>query len=165
MFCKVFTLASENKRQYTNLHYAWPDTKDTSSMLVNAVYISDDHYQFSAFCFRFQFPPFPLAPQNGHFSIFLSLFPGLTEDYLDRSPWFSYKSILFCSAQCSGKLVWRYLDSYVIVGVCGALTIGCVWYAILWYNAHAWNVLPWWSHVTAPGPRRGQAKVASYSLG
>ena len=31
--------------------------------------------------------------------------------------------------------------------------IGCVWYAILWYNANAWNVLPWWSHVTAPGPR------------
>ena len=27
-------------------------------------------------------------------------------------------------------------------------TFGYVWYAILIYNAHAHNVLPWWSHVT-----------------
>ena len=51
-------------------------------------------------------------------------------------------------AQCSGMPILRYLDSYVIVGVYGALTIGCVRYAILWYNVHAQNVLPWWSHVT-----------------
>ena len=70
--------------------------------------------------------------RNSHLSIFLSSFsfPGLTQDCLDLSPYFSYKSTLFCSAQCSGTLVWHYLDSYVIVGVYGALTIGCVWYAI-----------------------------------
>ena len=50
-------------------------------------------------------------------------FPRLNQDCLDLSPWFSYKYTLFCS----GTLVWRYLDSYVIVGVYGALTInGCV---------------------------------------
>ena len=48
-------------------------------------------------------------------------FPGLTQDCLDLSP---YESTLFCSAQCSGTLVWRYLDSYVIVGVYGALRLG-----------------------------------------
>ena len=88
-------------------------------------------------------------------SFFLSFsLSGLTQDCLHRSSYFEYKSTLFCSAQCSGTLVCRYLDSYVIVGVYGALSNGCVWYAILWYNAHARNMLPWWSHVTAPGPRR-----------
>ena len=92
-------------------------------------------------------------------------FPGLTQDCLDLlSLYFSYKSTLFCSVQCSGTLVWRYLNSYVIVSVSGALTIVCVWYAaILWYNAHARNVLLWWSHVTAPGRALGDRELATCS--
>ena len=78
-------------------------------------------------------------------SFFLSFsFPGLTQDCLDLSPWFSYKATLFCSAQCSGSLVSRYLYSHVMVGVYGALKIGGVSDTpFLSSNAHAHNVLPW----------------------
>ena len=69
------------------------------------------------------FVKFPDVKIIGHLSIFLLSFsfPGLTQDCLHRSSYFGYKSTLFCSAQSSGTLVWRYLDSYVIVGVYGAL--------------------------------------------
>ena len=60
-----------------------------------------------------------MLKKNGYLSIFLSFqFPGLAQDCLDLSSQFKYKSI-----QCSGTLFLRYLDSYVIAGVYGALTI------------------------------------------
>ena len=46
--------------------------------------------------------------------------------FLDNNILFEYKSTTFCSAQCSGTLVFCNLDNYVVVGVYGALTIGCV---------------------------------------
>ena len=96
--------------------------------------------------------PEPDVPKNSHLilSFFLSFFlsfsfPGLTLDSLDLSPWFSYKSTLFCSAQCSGSLVLRYpLYSHVMVGVYDALMIGGVSDTpFLSSIAHAHNVLPW----------------------
>ena len=92
--------------------------------------------------------PEPDVQKNSHFSFFLSFFlsfsfPGLTQDSLDLSPWFSHKSTLFCSAQCSGSLVLRYLYSHVMVGVYGALVGGVSDTPFLSSNAHAHNVLPW----------------------
>ena len=43
-------------------------------------------------------------------------FPGLSQDSLNRSPWFEYKSTPFCSMHVCGTLVLCY-DSNLIVGV------------------------------------------------
>ena len=49
---------------------------------------------------------------------FLSFcFPGLTQDCLDRSPWFEYISTPFCSTHICGTIVLCYQDSDLIVGV------------------------------------------------
>ena len=53
---------------------------------------------------------------------FCLCFPGLTQDCLDRSPWFEYKSTPFCSAHVCGKLVLCYQDSNLIVDVCSAFS-------------------------------------------
>ena len=61
-------------------------------------------------------------------SFFLSFsLSGLAQDCLNCSSWFKYKSTPFCSAQCSGTQVWHYLYlDNTVVGVYGALIIGCV---------------------------------------
>ena len=42
------------------------------------------------------------------------------------------------------RLIARKYGSYVMVGLVSAYCmIGCVLYAVLSYNAHAHNVLPW----------------------
>ena len=84
-------------------------------------------------------------------------FPGLTQDCLDLYLSSHINPLYFVAR--SAVVVWRYLDSYVIVGVYGTLSNGCVWYAILWYNAHTRNMLPWWSHVTALGPRQPRTSL------
>ena len=62
---------------------------------------------------------------------------------------FKYKSTPFWSTHICGMLVLCYQDSDLIVGVYSArFASGCVWLAILSYNAHAHTVLPWWSDVT-----------------
>ena len=59
-----------------------------------------------------------------------------------------YKSIPFCSAQVHDTLTFRYFDGYIFVDLYNTLMIGRVQYAILLYNAHAHNGLPWGGHVT-----------------
>ena len=52
--------------------------------------------------------------KNSHFSFFLSFFlcfPGLTQDYLHRSPWLEYKSTPFWIAHVCDTLVLSYQDS------------------------------------------------------
>ena len=51
-------------------------------------------------------------------SFFLSFcFLGLTQDSLDHSPWFEYKSTPFCSVHVSCMLILCYQDCDLIVGV------------------------------------------------
>ena len=72
-----------------------------------------------------------------YFVILSFSFLGLTQDSLDRSPWFEYKSTPFRSAHVSDTFVLCYHDSDLIVGVYSAFVSGCVWFTILSYNVHA----------------------------
>ena len=68
---------------------------------------------------------------------------GLTQDSLDRSPWFEYNIFTpICSAHICGMLVLCYRDNRGCVRT-AHFASGCVRFTILSYNAHAHNVLPW----------------------
>ena len=64
--------------------------------------------------------------KSAKISIFV--FPGLTQDSLDRSPWFEHKSSPFWSAHVCGMLVLCYHDSDLILGVYRAF---CEWVCLI----------------------------------
>ena len=68
---------------------------------------------------------------------------GLTQDFLDHSPWFEYKSTPFWSAHVCGTPVLCYRDSDLIVGAF------CEWGMADSPFCHIMHVLPWGSHVTS----------------
>ena len=61
----------------------------------------------------------------------------ITQDFLDHSPWFEYKSTPFWSAHVCGTSVLCYHDSDLIVGA--FCEWGDGWFAILSHNVHAHN--------------------------
>ena len=86
-------------------------------------------------------------------SFYLSFrFPWLIQISLDHSPWFMYKYTLCCSAYICGMLVLYYQDSDLIMCMYSTFESGYAWLAInfchIILDAHAHNVLPWWSHMT-----------------